>query len=114
MIYIGSAMTENYYARAEPYFRTLKKAVEVDNNDVKYFFVGLDFNPASILKKHGVGEEVFAMELGLNQLHDPKNNIIQHGDFLATKGPWNDDDYILWVDCDAYYQRPLSEYDIRN
>jgi hypothetical protein len=114
MIYIGSAMTEDYYARAEPYFRTLKKVTRSGDNNVKYFFVGLDFNPSYLLKKHGVGKEVLAMELRLNQLHDPKNNIIQHGDFLTVKGPWKDDDYILWVDCDAYYQRPLSEYDTSN
>ena len=54
------------------------------------------------------------MQLDLNQLHDPSNNIIQHGDFLAIKGPWNANDYILWVDCDAYFQRPLAECDISN
>jgi hypothetical protein len=114
MIYIGSGMTENYYSRAMPYFKSLHKAIERESKDIRYFFIGLDFNPDKILKEHKLEKDVISVRLNLNKIHDPQNNIIQHGDFLEAEGPWKKNDYVLWLDCDTYFQRPLSNIDIEN
>ena len=75
------------------------------------FFVGIDFNPKSLLKNHDLERSVISKQIRSKSLFDSSNPIIQHGDFLKCHGPWRDDDYILWVDCDAYFQREMGQID---
>ena len=110
MIYIGSAMTASYRPRAEPYFRSIRRALQPDV--CRFLFVGIDFDPASMLVEYELENHVESFELSSHDLHDPSNVIIQHGDFLSIDKKWNDEDYILWVDCDAFFQRPLCSYDL--
>jgi len=109
MIYIGSSMTAGYRPRAEPYFASLAEAL--DPSACQFFFIGLDFNPFRIFSEYGLEGYVESYYLATNKLHDPSNTIIQHGDFLNINKQWKDDDYVLWTDCDAFFQRPLDSLD---
>jgi hypothetical protein len=111
MIFIGSAMTENYYQRALPFFNSFGKVSKKYQSDVICFFVGIDFNPIDLLKHHDLDRSVISKQINSASLFDPSNPIIQHGDFLKCHGPWRDNDYILWVDCDAYFQREILSID---
>ena len=88
MIYIGSSMTASYKARAEPYFRSIHRAVDPDV--CRFLFVGIDFDPSRMLGEYGLTDMVEPFELSSKRLHDPSNIIIQHGDFLNISKRWDD------------------------
>lgn len=114
-VFIGSAMNEEYAERARPFFETLNyisgKKQEIDQ---EVFFIGIDFDPKNLLKAHNLEKKIKSYTLKKNELTDPSNLIIQHGDFLKCKElKPKKNDYILWCDCDAYFQRNLIKKDLK-
>lgn len=83
-------MTASYRPRAEPYFRSIPRALQPDV--CRFLFVGIDFDPASMLGEYELENHVESFELFSYDLCDPSNVMIQHGDFLSIDKKWNDED----------------------
>jgi hypothetical protein len=111
-ILIGASMNEGYYPKAIPYFKTMTRALS--SNLCSLFFVGIDFDPKYLLERHHLSSCCESYQVKSSQLHDPHNFIIQHGDFLVCDKKFQPEDYIIWLDCDAHFQRSLRSLDLQH
>jgi glycosyltransferase involved in cell wall biosynthesis len=108
VIYVGMALTKNYWSKAVETFASAESAFGKDN-DVSMFCVTIGFRVDEYQAKMFPNIKFVYMD-GLDLQARNHNFCIQHGDFLqVTKDVIEDDDVIVFIDVDIKVQRGFTK-----
>lgn len=108
MIYIGTAITENYIDRAIQYLQSLNKY----SDNVKPFCITLGFNNDKLEKYYPNIMFIYKDIASVSCLN--KNYCIQEGSFINElyDNGVKDDDTIIFTDADGYIVRNLTDKEL--